>query len=288
MSTPRRPTLVTPDVLRTWPLPDPGSSKHDRGHVLVLGGSVGNPGAVILAGTAALRVGAGVLALGVDERTAVAVAVAVPEASVIGITFAAPGADLDPRLDGVDAVVVGPGLDDADDTFRLLEALVAGGRFDAPLVLDAFGLGVLADRPAEFRRLLPSDLVLTPNPDEARRLLGDDEAPELDDAPAVAAAVATARDATVAYQRHISTPTGEVFHVPDGDPGLGTCGSGDVLAGALGGLLARGMAPLEAACWAVYLHAASGDRLSRAIGGVGYLAREIVAELPRTLRDVSS
>src|ERR1700744_4634478 len=102
---------VSADVLRNWRLPEPGSSKHSRGHVLVVGGARSTPGAVLLAGLAALRVGGGVLGLAADEVAAPALAVAVPEASVLGLSVA-DGADgmrdLASRLADVDAVLLGP------------------------------------------------------------------------------------------------------------------------------------------------------------------------------------
>jgi ADP-dependent NAD(P)H-hydrate dehydratase len=299
MSTPAE--VVTTELLRDWPLPEPGSSKHSRGHVFVVGGARSTPGAVRLAGLAALRVGGGVLALAVDEAVATALAVALPEASVLGLELGQPeGADALPaRLAAADAVLLGPGLDDPASTRRLLRLVAGTAPAGPPLVLDAFALGVLADEVADdpaARDRLPSDLVLTPNPDEARRLLaagpdgsdgsdGSDGA-DFDDAGAVAVAIARRYSAVVAYQRCIADSSGRLWVVRAGNPGLGTSGSGDVLAGALTGLLARGASASQAAGWATYLHAVAGDRLAARIGRLGFLARELLGELPPILTEL--
>ncbi len=113
--------LVTPSLLRQWPLPDAGASKYGRGRVLVVGGAARTPGSVLLAGEAALRVGAGHLQLAVAESTAAALAVAVPEAGVTSLPQTASGSVRGTGVDrladaeSADVVLVGPGLDDADE-----------------------------------------------------------------------------------------------------------------------------------------------------------------------------
>jgi len=280
--------VVTADLLRDWPLPGPGSSKHSRGHVLVVGGARSTPGAVKLAGLAALRVGAGVLALAVDESAATALAVALPEASVLGLKLDEPadGDALPERLAAADAVLVGPGLDDPVSTRRLLRLVAQYAPAESAVVLDAFALGVLAQEATSAARTsLPSELVLTPNPDEARRLLAD--GPDVgDDAEVVAVAIAQRYSAVVGYQRQVADSSGRHWCIPAGNPGLGTSGSGDVLAGAVTGLLARGASGQQAMCWATYLHATAGDRLAARVGRLGFLARELLAELPAILTEL--
>jgi NAD(P)H-hydrate repair Nnr-like enzyme with NAD(P)H-hydrate dehydratase domain len=99
----------------------------------------------------------------------------------------------------------------------------------------------------------------------------------------VAAAIATRFDAVVTYSSQVAAPDGRRWAVPTGHAGLGTSGSGDVLAGAVVGLLARGADPAQAACWATYLHATAGDRLAARVGWLGFLASELVVELPLVL-----
>ncbi|WP_315099148.1 NAD(P)H-hydrate dehydratase [uncultured Cellulomonas sp.] len=279
---------ITPALLRDWPLPAPGGTKYARGQVLVVGGARGTPGATLLAGTAALRVGAGRLTLAVARSVAVALAVAFPEAGVVGLPETEAGAVdgtgtdvIEGDLEAADAVLVGPGLDDADRTVALLQAL--GPRLGprTPVLLDAFALGVLPRVP-EVAEPLGGHLVLTPNPAEAALLLGVDEVG--DDA---AARIAADYGAAVTCQGTIAAQDGRTWQLGTGMPGLATSGSGDVLAGALVGLLARGADAEQAACWATYLHAVAGDRLATRTGRVGYLARELVGELPTLLTELS-
>jgi ADP-dependent NAD(P)H-hydrate dehydratase len=274
-------SVVTPASLRVWPLPRPGHSKRSRGRLVVVGGSPSTPGAAMLAGLAALRVGAGVLALAVAEPVAGAVAAALPEASVHGLPQLAGGEDTDGVLraavEGSDAVVVGPGLDDPAVTDSVVRAVLAAADPDTRLVLDAFALGVLAKVDGAER--IAGRSVLTPNPAEAARLLERTDVEERDGLD-VAAEIAARFGAVVSYESWVAAPDGRQWTVPTGHAGLGTSGSGDVLAGAITGLLARGADPAQAACWGTYLHGTAGDRLAARVGRLGFLARELVAELP--------
>jgi ADP-dependent NAD(P)H-hydrate dehydratase len=150
----------------------------------------------------------------------------------------------------------------------------------AGVLLDAFALGALPSLGEDFR---PADkLVLTPNPAEAGLLLGHDLENLEDDV----ASIAARYRATVSCQGVIAAPDGRRWLAGTGQGGLGTSGSGDVLAGAIGGLLARGADPAQAACWGTYLHAAAGDRLNARVGPTGYLAREILPELAVVLAEL--
>jgi hydroxyethylthiazole kinase-like uncharacterized protein yjeF len=276
---------VTPQLLRAWPLPDldDDGTKHDRGTVLVVGGAASTPGAVLLAGIAALRTGAGRLQLATVEATAVALGVAVPEAAVVGLP-AGPDGSVSPdaaelvaeRAEGAAAVVIGPGLLGVDATRELLASLLPHLQ-DSRLVLDAVALTALAGH----EDLLGGrdGVVLTPNAGELAALLGEDEAEGHD---AVARA-AKQYDAVIATQGWVVAPDGTAWSDGAGGVGLGTSGSGDVLAGAVGGLLARGAETAQAAVWGRYAHAAAGDRLAAQEGRVGFLARELLDELPAAL-----
>lgn len=259
--------VLSPSLLRDWPLPDAedGSDKHERGTALVVGGAASTPGAVLLAGLAALRVGAGRLQLATVPETAAALGVAVPEALVLGL----PPDELGQvELDGVSAVLIGPGLLDRDATGRLLDELLP--RLDGrPLVLDAVALFALGDRAAD-------GAVLTPNATELAALDGDDT----DDLGEQAARVAKARGAVVATLGWVAADDGRRWRTGTGGVGLATSGSGDVLAGAALGLLARGADPSQAACWATHLHGSAGDRLAASHGRTGFLARELLDALP--------
>jgi hydroxyethylthiazole kinase-like uncharacterized protein yjeF len=275
----RSEVVITPRVLREWPLPDPQGDKEARGTVLVAGGSRANPGAVLLAGVAALRAGAGRLQLAVEASTATALSIAVPEAKVIGL----PDDDqLTGHAAGADVLALGPGLHDIEDTARLMRQVLTVVRRDAGVVLDAYALGALSKDP-EMLAGGPDRVVLTPNVTEAEVLLGREPG---DDLAAAARALAERYGATVSLYGHIAAPDGRSWTEESGDAGLGTSGSGDVRAGIVAGLLARGCEPAQAACWGAFAHAASGQRLAPRFGRTGFLARELVDEVAYTIATV--
>jgi len=284
------PVIITPASLREWALPEAGESKYGRGQVVVVGGAARSPGAAMLAGLAALRVGAGRLTLAVAGSVAPHVAVAVPESGVVPLAETAGGAVAGSGVtvartdvESADAVLVGPGLDDADETVALLQELPGMVGTDTVLVLDAFALGV-APRVSQVLEAFSGRLVLSPNPGEAERLL---ERP-LDDLGADVRKIAVRYGAVVACQGLVAHPDGRLWENGTGTGGLATSGSGDVLAGAIVGLCARGADPEQAAAWATYAHAAAGDRLAVRIGPLGFLASELLDELPRVLVEVGA
>ena len=277
--------LVTPSLLRGWPLPAVKDSKYARGQVLVVGGAAKTPGAALLAGMAVLRVGAGHLSLAVAEAAAVPMAVAVPESGVTGLPQNAKGSvcggDLSAIADDLssaDVVVVGPGLDDAEETVSLLQSVVPLLGENTSVLLDAYALGTLPKVP-ELADLVSGRVVLTPNKNEAERLLERD----LEDLEDNVAEIAERYGAVVSCQSFVADPQGHRWRITSGQEGLATSGSGDVLTGAIAGLLARGATPGQAACWGTHLHAAAGDRLASRVGVVGFLARELLFELPLVL-----
>ncbi|AMM32893.1 carbohydrate kinase [Sinomonas atrocyanea] len=299
--------LVTPSLLRQWPLPAPGQDKYSRGSVLVVGGARATPGAALLAGTTALRAGAGKLTLAVAGSVAVQLGVALPECGSIGLPETDSGsikpelARISPYLDEADTVLVGPGLDDPDLAGQLLAALLeresargdqsggdSDGRGGPAVVLDAFALAALVtleDQLEPWR----GRLILTPNRKEAALLLGRD----VDDPEKDLAEISARFGAVVTCQGLITQPPGRDPEEPDlwkittGYGGLGTSGSGDVLAGAIAGLRARGASSAQAACWGTHLHAAAGDRLASRLGPLGFLARELADELPALMLESS-
>lgn len=277
------PEPVTPELLRAWPLPRPSGSKRSRGQVLVVGGALRSPGAALLAGRAALRVGAGRLTLAVASSVAATVAVAVPESGVVPLAETSSGSVRGTGiraaagdLASADAVLLGPGLDDAAETARMLPRAARAAGHDTVLVLDAFALGAIAGHPRLAAR---GPRILTPNTEEAARLLGR----EVRDLDADTRELSRRYRATVSCFGRIAAPDGRLFTVGDGDAGLGTSGSGDALAGAITGLAARGADPVQAAVWGTYLHVAAGASLAREVGPLGYLASEIVDRLTAEL-----
>ncbi|MFJ8687507.1 NAD(P)H-hydrate dehydratase [Micromonospora wenchangensis] len=281
--------VITPGLLRDWVLPVPTGGKDNRGTVLVVGGSRFTPGAVLLAGVAALRAGAGVLQLAAAESTAAALSIQVPEAMVVGLPETAdgavagdPGDRLGDLVEQADVVTVGPGLNDIDQTRALLRLVLSAAGPRTALVFDAYALGALSHDPD---LLVGADrkVVLTPNLTEARHLLGRDPGDDLD---AESRELARRYEAVVSLYGHIATPDGQGWREESGDAGLGTSGSGDVRAGLLAGLLSRGAEPAQAACWAAWVHAVSGQRLVPRFGRIGFLARELLDEIPHTVATV--
>lgn len=290
------PQTLSIAMLRQWPLPSPRGSKHTKGQALIVGGGRAVPGALLLAGEAALRSGAGVLSMATASSVAPALAVAVPESSVAGLPENEDGgidsgsqdrlqAALAKPLGRADALLVGPGVDDGP-TAEMLSRLMMAEANGRAVVLDAYALSWLSpDRLADARG--DAVVLLTPNDDEAAILL-DCRPEDLAEPEDTALRIAAAYDAVVASHGRVADPSGRCLINPTGHPGLATSGSGDVLAGILVGLLARSADPLQAAAWATFIHGSCGDRLAAAVGREGLLARELSPQIPRILTELSS
>ncbi len=302
------PVLVDDALLRQWPLPMPGveGDKEERGKVLVIAGSREIAGAAILAGIGVLRAGAGKLAIATVDSVAPLLAQAIPEARVIGLPETRSGdlagaAAMD-KIGGIigryGALLIGPGMQNEDAICDFVAGLLPhlDGR---PLLLDASAMSVVRqagghgkghgkaddmgnDQPARISRF-DVPVLLTPHAGEMAHLSGADK--EEVQADPVGAALQAARrwNAVIALKgavTHIAAPDGRLWRHEGGNVGLATSGSGDTLAGIVTGLMARG-APLEQACaWGVALHARAGERLCQRHGPLGYLAREILDEIP--------
>ena len=283
---------ITPELLADWPLPsiEGGGDKERRGRVLVLAGSTQVVGAAVLTAVAALRAGAGKLQIGAPRSLAPALALAVPEARVIPATQTdsgelAPEAarELAEPLSRCKAAVVGPGmLDEAVAGELALRLAQAGG---PAMVVDAAAMAGLASDPTRARAQ-GGQLVLTPHFGEMATLSDCSKADVEADPLAKARALASRLNAVIALKSAdtlVVTPEGEAWRHSGGAIGLGTSGSGDVLAGVITGLLARGASPAQATLWGVYVHGRAGERLAGRIGRLGFLAREILDEIAPVL-----
>ena len=284
---------LTAARLRRMALPDPeAGSKDKRGRVLVVGGSRAMPGAVLLAATAALRAGAGKLQIATVESVAAALAVAVPESYVVGLPETKQGAIdpesadiLRPRLDGVDCVLFGPGMIDEPLAVQFINALLPHIGENCTVVLDAAALAVPSENAAALHGL-GGRVVLTPHGLEASLMLHLEQHDVERDAPGTALRAAADLRAVVALKgvdTFVASPDGRLFANTAGHVGLATSGSGDALAGIIAGLCARGAEPLVAACWGVHVHARAGETLAKRVGPLGFLAREILSEVPTLL-----
>lgn len=288
---------VTPALLRRRPLPAPddGDDKEERGRVLVVGGSAEMPGALLLAGVAALRAGAGKLQLATGGSVAPVVGVAVPEARVRGLPETPVGGidpratdDLDEWVRHTDALLVGPGMLDPEAVAALTLRLLSRVE-DAVVVLDAEAMACLSDGRDALHRL-DGRAVVTPHAGEMAGLLGTTREEVDADPLAVAKRAAAELGCVVALKGSVTSvaaPGGEAYRYASGGVGLATSGSGDTLAGIVAGLAARGADPLRAALWGVALHGGAGNVLAKRMGRVGFLARELLDEVPGVMRALS-
>jgi hydroxyethylthiazole kinase-like uncharacterized protein yjeF len=286
------PTALNADTLKRFSLPPIESGDKDaRGSILIIAGSREVAGAALLTALGAMRAGAGRLQIVTVASAAPGLSISMPEAMVTGLAEGRDGGfapstvkPLAERAAKADVVVAGPGMQGNRSTASLAEALVGNG---SKLVLDAALLHALPARQREVER---SDCptILLPHCGEMASLLGC-EAEEVEADPAAAGRTCADRYDAVTLvkgvQSHVVTPDGQVFRYEGGGPGLGISGSGDTLAGIVGGLLARGADPLTALLWGVWCHGEAGRRLGEKIGTLGYLAREIPDEVPGVLRD---
>jgi ADP-dependent NAD(P)H-hydrate dehydratase len=269
-----------------------GMDKNARGQGLLVGGSAFVPGALALTGEAMLRTGAGKVKLATVGGVATGLGLAFPEAAVIalprdeeGEIGAGAATPLERHIGHCDALVLGPGMIERPHTAALIEAVLdlAGSR--RSLLLDAGALTALRGRQAALRaRDRPA--VMTPHHGELAILLGRDKDLIARDPAGAAREAAAAFGAIVALKAAetlIADRGGQLLRYSSDASGLGTAGSGDVLAGIIGGFLARGVDPFAATAWGVWLHGTAGRAASMAIGPIGFLARDLLPHIPRLL-----
>lgn len=248
------------------------------GHALIIGGSEGRMGAMVLAARAALRSGAGLVSVAVPDIGISALQACAPEAMCV------PGCGTDsiaviPDIETYSCIAIGPGLSTRDDSASALERLLEGAH--VPLVLDADALNVLADSP-HLKSRIPDGSVLTPHPKEFDRLAGRP-------ARSGHGRLQNARDLAGQLRSHIvlkgaytaiCAPDGRVRFNPTGNPGMAKGGSGDALTGLLAGLLAQGYSPADACLLGAYLHGLAGDMAAVRHSQQGMTAMNLVESLP--------
>ena len=278
-------------------LPARPSSSHKGtfGRALVVAGSASYVGAATLAASGAGRAGAGLVTVAVPRSLQAAVASNAPEPTYIPLPEAdygepaANAADLVlEALSDYDAVLVGCGLGQSDGAAQLLERLLYSGADLPPTVVDADGLNFLARRP-DWWQMVGRDAVLTPHPGEMGRLSGDAVAELQRDRIASAQAAAHRWGKTVVLKgAHtvVAAPDGSAMVSPFANPALASAGTGDVLAGAVTGLLAQGLDLQTAAALGVYLHGAAAELVSDDLGDAGLLASDLPPALPMAIKDL--
>jgi ADP-dependent NAD(P)H-hydrate dehydratase / NAD(P)H-hydrate epimerase len=280
------------DIAAALPRRRPDAHKGDAGRLAILAGSRGKTGAAILAARGALRAGAGLVTVFCPEPLDLVVVSALAEAmtrrlpqddGVLSAEAARPAAD---AIADLDAAAVGPGLGSGEGVVAVLRRIFSS---KLPLVCDADALNAFAGHPEAFRRRPAT--VLTPHPGEAARLLGTTTRRVQSNRLAAAQKLAQAARAVVILKGAgslIATPSGRVTVNPTGTPLMATAGSGDVLTGAVGALLAAGMEPETAAITAAYLHGAAGERLEERLGDAGLLASELADAIPEVRKELSA
>ena len=249
--------------------------KGTYGHVAIVAGSPGRGGAAVLAARGAIRTGAGLVTVITDRETA---------ALVHAHSIESMTANDDDAIGGKEAVLVGPGLRDDEESYARIRLLAE--RIDAPLVIDASGLNAFAGRAAEINpHARPR--IITPHPGELARLLGSDaqtiNAARID-AAREAARIANCIVVLKGHQTLIADRDGYVRVNPTGNPGMASGGMGDVLAGMTVALLGRGIDPFDAACTAVYLHGFAGDLLAEEMGDTGLAAMDLAERIPAAIQ----
>ena len=274
-------SLLTPKDIQ--PLIAPRLSQTHKGtygHAGVIGGSPGRSGAAVLCARGAIRMGAGLVTVMTDGETAKLV----HAASAESMTYSAN--DLREFLQKKSAVVIGPGLPDHERAYTWVRSTVAS--IDLPMVIDASALNAFAARANEINPE-GKPRVITPHPGELARLIGSDTATINADRIKAAREAARASKCVVVlkgFQSLIAEPDGQVYVNPTGNPGMATGGMGDVLAGMIVALLARGDDPADAACAAVYLHGLAGDILKEESGDIGMAALDLAERVPRAIQRV--
>ena len=263
----------------------PWAHKGDFGRIFLLCGSRGYTGAAALAAMGALRSGGGLVYLGVPESIYAIEAVKLTEPIVFplpdedGKLSGAAAEEIRHLLPKMDAVLIGPGLGRSKGTLAVLKTVLR--EFDGPVVIDADGINLLAEHKYLLRgRTAPT--VLTPHDGEFIRLAGELGS----DRSAAAGELARELGGIVVLKGHETLITdGETcYRNRTGNPGMAVGGSGDVLAGIVVSLLGQGIAPIEAAAVAAWLHGAAGDRCAEKIGQYGMLPTDLLEVLPRLMK----
>jgi NAD(P)H-hydrate epimerase len=273
---------MTPsDVVSTLRPRRHDAHKAEFGRVLVVGGAEGMPGAVRLAGEAALRVGAGLVTVASLPQHAAAIVGARPELMFRGVESAERLASLLPQFD---VVAIGPGLGQQPWSEAMLDAVLAARIAGQRLVLDADALNLLARR-LPVRR---EDWILTPHPGEAARLLGLAGSAVQGDRPGALEALLQQRGGVVVLKGAgtlVGAEQTPSLICERGNPGMAVPGMGDVLTGAIAGLLAQGLSAVQAAAAAVFVHATAGDVCARE-GQRGILALEVATRMRTVLAEL--
>ena len=267
------------------------TNKSDYGHLLVLAGSVGKTGAATMVCEAALRMGAGLVTLGIPRSLNPIMEMKLTEVMTEPLpetpkqTLSLKAFDSILRLcENKRAVVIGPGIGTVKDTQALILKLVKA--LKVPLILDADALTALATQ-AKSLPTANRSLVLTPHPGEMARLLQSTPKDVQEDRIGISRNFAQTRHLYLVLKGHrtlVATPQGEIFINPTGNPGMASGGTGDVLTGMIGGLMCQGLDILPSLQASVFLHGLAGDKAASEKGEKSLVATDIIQCLPKVLQ----
>jgi NAD(P)H-hydrate epimerase len=271
----------------------PDAHKGDTGHLLVISGSIGKAGAAAMTAASAVRSGAGLVTLGVPNRSNPVLETLLLEAMTYPLPDTEDGAfdeaAYEPIMDlltGKRCLAIGPGMGTAPETVRLTHRVIQNTK--VPLVIDADGLNNLAGH-TKILEKVDAPMILTPHPGEMARLLDITPREIQKDR------MRHARDFATRFKVHvvlkgartvIAHPDGTAFVNPTGNAGMASGGMGDVLTGLIAGFVTQGYAPETASHLGVYLHGAAADALSERLGPFGYLASEVMNAIPGEIKKI--
>lgn len=283
--------LVTRRVARLLPPPDPDMHKGAAGHVLVAGGSPGLTGAPMLAALGALRSGAGLATVACPGGLSAEIKSGIPDVMTMplgqGAAWSSKMAEnLAREMERFESLLIGPGLGRDNGAREFMRAVLA--KKTPKLVIDADGLYWLAAEPGLMGKL-PQGSILTPHPGEMARLLDTKTATVQNNRLDAARKLARRANAVVILKGAgtvIAEPGGRALLIPVEAPNLAVGGTGDVLAGLVAALAARGLEPLESAALAAYWHAKAGEILGEDYPCRGNLAREVADALPKAIKEL--
>ncbi len=267
---------LTLKLVQSWLTPRPrDANKGMFGHVLVIGGDHGMPGAVRLAADGAARVGAGLVTVATRPGHVISIVSTRPELLCYGIGSSAD--NLNALIAAASVIVLGPGLGQSIWSKKLFDKAV---KSPLPLIVDADGLNWLARATPLIQR---DNWILTPHPGEAARLL-DRPVEQIQEDRALAAQLLQQRYGGVVVLKGagtlLVTASQPIQHCLAGNPGMASAGMGDLLSGMIAGLHAQGLDLWQAARAGVMFHAEAGDRVSSKQGARGMLASDLLAEIP--------
>lgn len=287
--------LITYDTIRTILKPrHPDTHKGTFGHLFVLAGSPGKTGAATLVALGALRVGTGLVTVGIpkslnpimEEKLTEAMTEPLPETERGILGKVSLDAVLKIMSSRKTALAIGPGISTTEDTANLLYEILR--KSTLPIVVDADGITLIAQN-LDILREAQAPIILTPHPGEMSRLIGKSSGEVQKDR------IGVARDFSSMYNVYtvlkgartvISTPDGRAFINPTGNPGMASGGMGDVLSGVIGGFLAQGYSPSDTCILGVFTHGLAGDMAADKKGEAGIIAGDIADLMPEAIKRI--